>query len=257
MFFHTEFARMFKRIYFQTMTRIDLRWVAAVVCDSSQDLNLLRSIVPDRKLHLIPNGIEYERLSEFDLHSRDPDLLIGVGRLIDNKRYDRMLRAFARVLKRRSTARLVIIGPDWGTKSALQGLSTQLGLADHVELAGQISDKELLKYLSRASVWLSSSEYESFGVALLEAMAAGCITVTQPLPAFGQLLAEGDESFCADFDQPDQAADVILQALSLSSRERESVVASARARAARFSWDAIARQFQDLYAEVISTHATR
>jgi len=253
LFFHTAFAHALKRIYLQTVTRVDLHLVSAIVCVSHHDFQLLRRTAPAEKLYLIPNGIEYERLSMFNIDNRDPDLLISVGRLAANKRYDRVLRAFALVAKRRPTARLVIIGPDQGLKSSLKQLGIELGIVQRVEFQGQVSDEELLHYLRSATVWLSGSSYEAFGIALLEAMAAGCIPVVHPLPSFRQLLADNVGGFCADFDSPDQASEVILKALSLSPSERKRITTHARANASRFSWSTAVRQLQEVYAKVIES----
>lgn len=257
LFFHTPFARTLKRVYFHTVTRINLRQVSAIICVSQHDFQLLSQVAPVEKLCLIPNGIEYEKLSTLGTNNRDRDLLIGVGRLATNKRYDRVLRAFSRVVKRRPTARLVIIGPDQGHIVSLQELCVELGIAKQVEFLGRIPEDELLNYLSRANVWLSASSYEAFGIALLEAMTAGCIPVVHPLPSFKQLLGGGEGGFYADFERPDQASQVILQALSLSPQERENKAASARATASRFSWSAIAERTQRVYATVAAPDAFR
>lgn len=257
MYFHTGFARRLKQIYFQTVTRLSMRAVSYVICDSEQDLEMVRAIVPAAKTQVIPNGIDYERFAVAGVDGRDPDLLLAVGRLADNKRYDRLLRAFAQVVVRHPPARLVIVGPDWGAASSLAELSAELDIADRVKLAGQISDAEILRYLTTASVWISSSAYESFGVALLEAMAAGCIPVVQPLPAFTQLLTDGSEGFCADFDRPEGAATVIMRALLISPDERQRMVTRARSKASLFSWPLIAARVQDVYRQVVDSHAVR
>lgn len=254
-YFHTAFARTFKQAYFHTMTRINLRQVSAVVCVSHHDFQLLSRIAPPEKLYLIPNGIEYEKLSVLDINGRDPDLLISVGRLASNKRYDRLLRAFAWVVKRHPTARLVIIGPDKGLLASLKELSVELNIIKQVEFVGQVSDNKLLNYLSRASVWLSASSYEAFGIALLEAMAAGCVPVVHPLPSFRQLLTQNTEGFYADFDRPDQASEVILKSLNLSPKDREKMVVHARARASRYSWGTIVKQLQGVYAKAVGSIA--
>jgi alpha-1,3-mannosyltransferase len=251
LFFHTTFAQALKQLYFRTVTRGALSRVSAVACVSQHDFELLSSIVPTAKLQVIPNGIEYNKLSAFNVHYRDPDLLISVGRLADNKRVDRLLRTFARVVKQRPTTKLVLIGPDWGLQSSLKALSTSLGIDKQVEFLGRVSDEDLLMYLSQASVWLSASEYESFGVALLEAMASGCVPIVQPLAAFKQLMQANVEGFYADYENPELAASMILSALSLSSDERAEMIENARAKASQFSWRTVTKEFDELYAKVV------
>jgi len=252
MFFHTPFARKLKEFYFHIITRLDITQIAAVICDSTHDYEMLRQVTPEQKLFMIPNGIAYDKLSVFGSEQRDPNLLITVGRLADNKRVDRLLRAFALVIKQRPMAKLVIIGPDWGELASLKTLTNTLKLNDHVNFQGEVSEAELLHYLSRASLWLTASIYESFGIALVEAMASGCVCVVQPLAPFRQLLEESTEGFYTDFEQPEQAAVHILKALALSQSERQRIITAARTKAAQFSWDTITQSIQQIYAQVIS-----
>jgi alpha-1,3-mannosyltransferase len=99
-FFHTAKMQNFKRLYFQIMTRLSLRGVASIICVSDHDYSLLKKIVPNEKLHLLPNGIDYQSLSELQEHERDPNLIICVGRMAPNKGYDRLLKSFSIVAKK-------------------------------------------------------------------------------------------------------------------------------------------------------------
>ena len=245
LFFHTEFAQTIKRLYLQTVTRWHLRQVDAITCDSQHDFDMLHGLVPTEKLSIIPNGIEYESLAALPVHGRDPDLLMSIGLLTRSKRHDRLLTAFARVVVVWPQAKLLIVGPDKGELSALQAQANDLGIAAQIELTGSVSDETLQTYLSRASIWLSASAYEGFGIALLEAMAAGVVPVTQPLPSFRQLL--GNDGFFVDFDDPAQAAQTILTVMQMSETQRERVVLQNRVRASGYAWSRIARQFEALY----------
>lgn len=254
LFFHTDFAHRLKQIYFHTATRLNLRHISAVICVSHHDLGLIRKISPNNKIHLIPNGIRYKQLSKLTIKNRDRDLYISIGRIAPNKRYDRLLETFALVVKKHTAAKLVIIGPDRGLVTSLKNLCRSLGIKKQVEFAGRVSDNELLNFLECASVWLAAPEYEGFGVALLEAMAAGCVPVVQPLPVFEQLLTHGTEGFYADFSKPAQACEVILKAANLSQCEREEITTRARSKASQFSWDSVAMQYQEVYEDVLQTY---
>jgi alpha-1,3-mannosyltransferase len=251
LFFHTRFARLIKLAYLHTVTRLDLRWVSAICCDSENDMRLVRQIAPVEKVHLVPNGINYDQLSRLDVDGRDPFLMVSVGRLAPNKRFDRLLRAFSIAVREQRQARLVIIGPDWGDLAALRALAVELGVHDRVQFLGGVSEGDLLTYLSQAKVWLSSSAYEGFGIALIEAMAAGCVSVVQPLPSFRQVLEDETEGFHAEFDRPEHAAGVICRALSLTDAERARLVLRARAKAAQYSWETIVSRLETIYAQFI------
>jgi alpha-1,3-mannosyltransferase len=254
-FFHTPYAHVLKRVYFQTATRFNLRRIAAVLCHSRSDQELLRTITPAHKLHHIPNGIDERYFAAPPGVERDPNLLVCVGRLAPNKQHDRLLRAFALVAQQHPAARLALVGPGWNLLPDLQRLSAQLGIEYRVDFRGYIADEELRYTLSRASVWLSASSFEGFGIALLEAMAAGCIPVVHPLPSFQEFMTEGKEGFFVDFTRPQQAADVILQALALPQIKRAMMAAQAQATAQHFTWPNIARQVEEVYQQAVaSTH---
>lgn len=188
LFFHTRFAKKLKNIYFKTITRLSLQNVTAVACDSQQDYDLLTAIVPRHKLIHIPNGVDYSRFSSFVIENKDPNLLITVGNLTVNKRQEKLLEVFVSLTKLNPKAKLVIIGADKGRLAFLKELSLKLDISDNVQFAGKVSDEELYNYLSRASIFLSASTYEGFGIALLEAMASGCLPIVQVNPAHHELV---------------------------------------------------------------------
>lgn len=98
--------------------------------------------------------------------------LLFVGRVIPNKRFEDVIKAFA-VLKRHffPGARLILAGDYRGQEryfSGLTGLVRRLDLHD-VVFTGHVGFSELLAYFEMADVYLSMSEHEGFGVPLLEA----------------------------------------------------------------------------------------
>jgi len=250
LYFHTPFARRLKEVHFRTVGKISFSQVDIIACVSQQDFDLLSDCVPS-KLRLIPNGIDFEPLAKCSANERDPDLILAVGRLASNKRYDRMLKTFQLVVRQRPSARLVIVGPDWGELPDLEKLAQDLDIENSISFTGPVSSQELHTLLHQANIWLSSSEYESFGVALLEAMAAGCIPIVQTLPAFQQLVEDDVQGFLVNFDESALAAATILGVLELSSQKRHQIVTNAQLQAAKFNWHNIAQKFLAIYEEVV------
>lgn len=103
----------------------------------------------------------------------DTPIVLFVGRIAPNKGIDLLLKAFA-VLGRSVRCRLIIVGslrPENDRYGQyLQKLSADLQLGEHVSWAGFVSDQELDAIYSRASLYLSLSQHEGFGVPLIEAM---------------------------------------------------------------------------------------
>jgi glycosyltransferase involved in cell wall biosynthesis len=110
----------------------------------------------------------------------DPTV-VTTGHVIARKRHADVLRAIAQLRDRHPRLRYLVIG-DGPELDALRALAAELGLADRVELAGQLPPDEALKRTRRAALLAMPSTNEAFGVAYVEAMAGW-------LPAIG---AEGE-----------------------------------------------------------------
>jgi glycosyltransferase involved in cell wall biosynthesis len=175
-------------------------------------------------------------------------VVLGVGRLVAQKDFPTLLRAFARVRAERP-ARLLLLGEIKKAKRyrALQELIAELGVADDVRLEGFVSNP--LPYMKRSAVFALSSAWEGLPGALIEAMACGCPVVSTDCPggsaeilqqgALGPLVPVGDDAALAD----------AILALMDEPTDPERL----KARAAEFSLDASV----DRYLEVLLDQAPR
>ena len=103
-----------------------------------------------------------------------PPVVLGVGRLEEQKDFQTLIQAFARV-RRQRPARLVILGE--GTlRGELAALATALEVAEDVALPGFVRNPFV--WMFRASVFALSSKWEGMGMALVEALACGCPVVS-------------------------------------------------------------------------------
>jgi glycosyltransferase involved in cell wall biosynthesis len=140
------------------------------------------------------------------LRRGEPPLILGVGRLTDQKDFPTLLRAFARVRAKRP-ARLVILG---GAKdedkcverqAALREVAAGLGVAEDVDLPGFA--KNPFAFMARAKVFVLSSRFEGLPGALIQALACGCQVVSTDCPTgpaeilengrYGALVSMGDD----------------------------------------------------------------
>jgi len=116
-------------------------------------------------------------------------LVVAVGRLDHQKRFDHLMRAWQRVSC--SGARLCIVGegPD---RAALETLVRDLGLANRVEMPGYTTD--VASWLARADAFVLSSAFEGFPAVILEAMAFNCpIISTDCFPAARELVGNAEQ----------------------------------------------------------------
>ncbi len=145
-FFHTQRARAFKEIYFRTVTRQSLGGVGAVVCVSQHDRELFGKIVSPKRLRVIENGANIDRF--WSLKKRvEPGLILGIARLAENKRVEKVLEAMALLKHRYPCMHLEWVGADSaGQRAALERRAAELGLSGRVRFHGAVSGEELYRF---------------------------------------------------------------------------------------------------------------
>src|SRR5205085_6397188 len=163
--------------------------------------------------HIVPNGIDPERFSTPDvkpIEKFDDEKLnvLFVGRLDKRKGFRYLLGAFRRIKAQVPEARLIVVGAyAREDKNKYVRFARKHGLRD-VKFVGYVSNEELPRYYRSAHVFCApSTGFESFGLVLLEAMAAGAPIVASDIPGYhhvvthereGLLVPPADERGIAD-----------------------------------------------------------
>ncbi|WP_244409143.1 glycosyltransferase [Stackebrandtia nassauensis] len=146
----------------------------AMVTVSEADANNYRRHMPHlaSRIRFIPNSIQPTPLPPSVVDSK---VIVAAGRIARPKRFDMLLRIFARVHRRHPDWSLRIYGTGRHLK-AIRDLVTDLDLGDAVSLMGQVTplDAEWVK----GSIAVVTSKYESFGLTLVEAMDCGLPVVS-------------------------------------------------------------------------------
>ena len=179
------------------------------------------------------------------LQPGQPPVILGVGRLVPQKGFDILLRAFA-LVRRQRPVRLVIVGegPDEHAtrrqRAELEALATELGIADDFALPGYAANP--FAWMARASVFVLSSNHEGFGNVLPEAMACGCPVVSTDCPSGpAEILENGRWGRLVPVGDHDKMADAILATLAEPPARAEL-----RQRAAAFTVDTAVDRYEAL-----------
>jgi glycosyltransferase involved in cell wall biosynthesis len=184
----------------------------------------------DELVEVIPPGVD-RRFGPGGTRSETP-LVIGVGRLVPVKRFDRLIRATVAARRSAPDLELVIVGtgPD---RAELQALIDSLDAGGYVRLAGRVGDDDLVDLYRSAWAVASASVREGWGMTLTEAAACGTPAVATRIPGHTDALAEGVSGLLAD-DDADLARHLARIATDRDLRERLS--AGALAHATQFTW---------------------
>ena len=133
-----------------------------------------------------PTGIDpvpHERTPDGSFARSVPGLdgspfILFLGRLDDIKGVDLLLASYAEAVAAGLRAHLVLAGPDFGAERGLRAQAHRLGLAERVHFVGSLGGDQKLAALSECSLFAHRPRYEGFGIAVVEAMAAGRPVVT-------------------------------------------------------------------------------
>lgn len=120
---------------------------------------------------------------------------------------------------------------------------------EHLRLAGHLSDRELAQLLAKRPIFVSSARFEPFGLAVLEAAAAGCALVLSDISTFRELW-DGAATFVS-LDDARGFADAI-DALCADQAHREELGMRAAERAARYTPEACAAQTAAIYDRLLT-----
>lgn len=204
------------------------------------------------RLRTILNGIDHDRVVPRRPRPGDQTVrLFFTGRLAPQKDPDGLVRAMATLTD--LPCRLSIAG-DGPLRDRLSTQISDLGLSDRVELLGHRSD--IPDLLAGADIFVLPSRHEGFGLAVVEAMAAGLPVVATDIPPFREILASGAQPPCAILVPPNDPAALAaaLRRLIDSPEEATAMGRAAKARAALYDQRAC---FQSILAEYSRLSADR
>ena len=177
---HTGAARTLHRVYAPIARRCFER-AATVICNSRHERDSVAaefSVGPDR-LRVVYPGIDIDEIVAAEAYDVDVPVVLMAGRIESYKQIELGVRAIG---ASRDASRLVVLGdgPDLGR---LRALAEERGAHERVVFRGRVSTEEVRRWQTTASVVLSLSRHEAFGLALLEGVAAGARAVASDIPA--------------------------------------------------------------------------
>lgn len=223
----------------------------AVLAISKEHRDLALRTLPNLQIPIIYNGVETDVFTPARRPS--PELrLLCVGRLIERKGQQHLLRAFALLRERRPSQGLSLTLVGTGdNEAALRQLAAELGLAGCVDFRGFVPREGMPAVYGDADIFVLPSQSEGMSIALLEAMASGLPVVVTATGGTDELVGEGQNGLVV------QWADVpgLARALGLLADQpqlRAAMGAESRARASALAWDEITRQYVELMRQAVA-----
>ena len=202
---------------------------------------------------VIPNGVyvdQYRDASPREEWRGEQGTVAFVGRLDEpRKGFPLLAAAYARVAAHRPGLRLLVVGG--GDIDRARGLIPE-AVRDQALFLGAVSDEDKAQALQTADVYVApNTGGESFGIILVEAMAAGATVLASDIPAFAKVLGKGEYGVLFRSEDVDDLATSLAGLLDDPGR-RTTIDAVAQVAVRRYDWSTVAKQILQVY-ETVTT----
>jgi glycosyltransferase involved in cell wall biosynthesis len=235
-----------------------LEGASALHLTSDEEARLVRDVARRVPRAVIPNGIrwsDYQDLpegSEFRarwLGGDDAPIVLYLGRLSHKKGLDVLIRAFGIARRAIPDVRLVIAGPDdEELQPTLEAIAAREGVTARVTFTGMLRGRERLAALAVARVWALPSHSENFGIAVLEAMAAGLPVIVSPGVNIAPEISAAEAGVVCE--QTAEAFGAEIAALLRDDARCTVLGEQGRAFARQYDWDSVAPRLAAMYERV-------
>lgn len=246
-----------------------IEWADAIIANTraeqSQLLWLYRA--DRRKITVCPPGVNTNRFYPLPQSTAreqlnippDDNLLLFVGRIEPLKAVDSIIEALA-ILRQNhpdllQKTRFAVIGGNPSDKTdmdmrALQQLTDELGLNQVVSFLGAKGQSKLTQWYAAATAVIMPSEYESFGMVALEAMATGTPVIASEVGGLAYLVKDNETGYLVPSRAPSSLADRIVDVLD-NPTERQQMATHAAALAKTYAWEVIAGRLLMIFEEIL------
>ncbi len=206
---------------------------------------------------IIPNGIDCARFASPEIKPIEkfdderPSILF-VGRLDKRKGFQYLLRAYPYIKRAVPEVRLIVVGGYTDDEKDSYVRYARTHKLRGIHFVGYVAPEELPRYYRTATVFCApSTGFESFGIVLLEAMAAGVPIVASDIAGYRGVLEDCSEGFLVPPGDEQAIARSILDLLN-DSNKRDGMSECGRRKAAQFDWSIIAEQVLNYYDDLLS-----
>jgi glycosyltransferase involved in cell wall biosynthesis len=277
--FHPEWStwggekrRGLRKVYDSTLGKAVLNNVDIVIAHTREEIGLMKQSGLDdsgKRVRIVPAGIDFRKYeavpdgAPFREHfgiGADEQVVLFSGRLAQNKGLMVLAEAAPSVLKSFPKARFVLVGQDMGVQEKLQKRLAGLGVKERFLLTGHVKDDALFRSAYGAcDVFVLPSEYEAFGLVLLEAMASEKPVVASAVGGMPEVVGgpnkvEGvKETECGllvNYEDAKALAEAVSELLGDGPLRRRMGAAGRERVRKEFNWDSVTDRILDIYKEL-------
>jgi phosphatidylinositol alpha-mannosyltransferase len=250
--FNAPFARIFDLLF-----RIHNQQIHGRIALSRAAVRTIAPYMPGN-YEIIPSGVD----TDFFNPQVRPRILnhrprvLYLSRLDERKGLPVLLKAFPKIQSEFPKVRLLVVGKGPLARYC-QELAIELKIADAVEFLGFVPKEDLPSYYRSGDLYCSPAlGGESFGIVLLEAMAAGLPVVASRIPGYDEVIEDGINGVLVPPQDPEALAQAVIMILK-KPELKARLAQNARRFALDHSWDRIARRMERIYYQALNSVTTK
>ncbi|HYA33197.1 MAG TPA: glycosyltransferase family 4 protein [Candidatus Bathyarchaeia archaeon] len=238
------------------------RMVDRVLVVTDSEKPFIRRFVPLAKCVTVPNGLDIEEWTPIpsgrSFRRRykigdDEKMILYTGRLADNKGLEHLIDASFDVVAAYPDTKFVIVGEDWGVLKRLKKKIWANNLDDYFVFTGHIESYELFKSgYAAANVFVLPSEWEAFGIVLLEAMACGTPIVASDVGGIPEVVGGIGRIF--KYGDTRALAENLIEILDNEQQEREKSIRGREKVIEQFTWNAVVDRLEEVYKSLLDAN---
>ena len=250
-------SRLPNILYDAITMKFSLKIAKKIVATSRSEAKELISFgIPQNKIRIIPNGIEFPNIN-IKKEDRETINLLTVSRLTYKNNLEMAIKAFYEAYKRNNRLRYVIVGnaipsrygkEEKGYKEKLMKLCKDLGLQDKVVFKGWLNEEELWKVYCDSNLFLWSSRYDNFAYALVEAAYFKLPIISTPVGIAEELIGK-EGGFVVNHEDYKEMSERIIE-ITENPKLMKEMGEHNHKQSLNYSYERMVGEYYKLYQEV-------
>jgi glycosyltransferase involved in cell wall biosynthesis len=232
-----------KRPYWALIEHANLKSAAAIHTTADTERTEVLRVLPHPNVVVIPNGME--PVPALDDVQRLPSQVVFLGRIHPGKGFDVLVPALSRVAREMPSVETIVAGPD--DEGEWKRIELEIAKATprpRIRYMGTLHGPDRFRLLAQSAVFVLPSHRETFGIAVVEAMACGTPVVVSRNTPWEAVEREGAGEWV---DNTPEALSAALLRLLRDPERAARMGDAARRLAANYDWARVGRQMKDLY----------
>ena len=230
------------------LKKLPFKWSNIVVPPSNILKNVLKKNEPSLQIVKIPHVVDIEYFSLTNQLQNDIPILLAAKSLESYSGYDILLDIFYEIKRKINNAEFWIAGDGPYRKRILSKVN-KMGL-NGVRFLGNISHGEMPDVMKKATVFVHGTKYESFGIALVEAMASSLPIVSFKVGGIPEVVINNKTGYLIPYGNKTKFVDAVLVLLQ-NTEKREKLGENSKQHSQSFSWSVVKKYWYKLYSELL------